>query len=170
MVWNACSTLIASFADVSKYGMLPLDWHQVIARFCETWRFGYTTWLAWKNWGKECKDVPVSCSPPRQFCCLTRQRGSSPGHVVMLGWGTRLANCRGSRRIWTSWHHRPRRSNLHHDKMQHLEIGNVLVQPCPRAEVSASSDENFGDMKLVRVGKWIVNARWDVVWEDIWYG
>lgn len=25
MVWKACSTLMASFADVSKYGMLPLD-------------------------------------------------------------------------------------------------------------------------------------------------
>lgn len=36
IVWNACSTLIASLADVSKYGMLPLDWHQVIARFCDT--------------------------------------------------------------------------------------------------------------------------------------
>lgn len=25
IVWKACSTLIASFAEVSKYGMLPLD-------------------------------------------------------------------------------------------------------------------------------------------------
>jgi hypothetical protein len=36
MVWKACSTLMASLAEVSKYGMFPLDWHQVIARFCET--------------------------------------------------------------------------------------------------------------------------------------
>ena len=35
-VWKACSTLIASFAEVSKYGILPFDWHQVIARFCVT--------------------------------------------------------------------------------------------------------------------------------------
>ena len=25
IVWKACSTLMASFAEVSKYGMLPLD-------------------------------------------------------------------------------------------------------------------------------------------------
>lgn len=30
---NACSTLIASFALVSKYGIAPLDWQKVMARF-----------------------------------------------------------------------------------------------------------------------------------------
>lgn len=30
---NACSTFMASFALVSKYGMFPLDWQNVIARF-----------------------------------------------------------------------------------------------------------------------------------------
>lgn len=71
MVWKACSTLMASLAEVSKYlmcmsklkkkkrdamrgypvglketngtsdnatyGMLPLDWHQAMARFCDTY-------------------------------------------------------------------------------------------------------------------------------------
>jgi hypothetical protein len=32
---NACSTFIASFADVSKYGIPPFDWQNVMARFCE---------------------------------------------------------------------------------------------------------------------------------------
>ena len=32
---NACSTLIASFALVSKYGIPPLDWQNVMARFVE---------------------------------------------------------------------------------------------------------------------------------------
>lgn len=32
---NACSTLTASLALVSKYGMLPLDWQKVMARFDE---------------------------------------------------------------------------------------------------------------------------------------
>jgi hypothetical protein len=36
---NASSTLVASLADVSKYGMLPFCWHHVRARFCETMRF-----------------------------------------------------------------------------------------------------------------------------------
>ncbi len=35
-VWNACSTFIASFADVSKYGISPLLWHQLCARFVDT--------------------------------------------------------------------------------------------------------------------------------------
>lgn len=33
MVWKACSTFTASLAEVSKYGILPFDWHQVMARF-----------------------------------------------------------------------------------------------------------------------------------------
>ena len=37
-VWKACSTLMFSLAEVSKYGMLPLDWHQVMARFWKTMR------------------------------------------------------------------------------------------------------------------------------------
>jgi len=32
---KACSTLIASFALVSKYGMPPLDWQKVMARLVE---------------------------------------------------------------------------------------------------------------------------------------
>lgn len=28
---------MASLAEVSKYGMLPFDWHQAIARFCVTY-------------------------------------------------------------------------------------------------------------------------------------
>jgi hypothetical protein len=32
---NACSTLIASFALVSKYGIPPLDWQKVMARLEE---------------------------------------------------------------------------------------------------------------------------------------
>lgn len=36
---NASSTLVASFADVSKYGMLPFCWHHVRARFWLTIRF-----------------------------------------------------------------------------------------------------------------------------------
>merc|ERR1719272_2296416 len=35
IVWNACSTLVESFAEVSKYGMPFLPWHQDMARFCE---------------------------------------------------------------------------------------------------------------------------------------
>ena len=34
---NACSTLMASFALVSKYGMPPFDWQKVMARFEEIW-------------------------------------------------------------------------------------------------------------------------------------
>lgn len=37
MVWKACSTLIASLALVSKYGMLFLLWHQACARLVVTW-------------------------------------------------------------------------------------------------------------------------------------
>lgn len=36
IVWKACSTLMASLALVSKYGMLPLVWHHAKARFWET--------------------------------------------------------------------------------------------------------------------------------------
>jgi hypothetical protein len=35
---NACSTFIASFALVSKYGIPPLDWQKVIARLDEIWK------------------------------------------------------------------------------------------------------------------------------------
>ena len=34
--WKACSTLMASLADVSKYGMFPFCWHHAVARFCDT--------------------------------------------------------------------------------------------------------------------------------------
>lgn len=37
IVWKACSTLIASLALVSKYGMLFLLWHQACARLVVTW-------------------------------------------------------------------------------------------------------------------------------------
>lgn len=37
IVWKACSTLIASLALVSKYGMLFLLWHQAWARLVVTW-------------------------------------------------------------------------------------------------------------------------------------
>ena len=36
MVWKACSTLIASFALVSKYGMSFLEWHHCCARLVDT--------------------------------------------------------------------------------------------------------------------------------------
>lgn len=32
---KACSTLMASLAEVSKYGIPPLDWQKVMARFVE---------------------------------------------------------------------------------------------------------------------------------------
>ena len=38
ITWKACSTLMASFAEVSKYVMLPLAWHQASDLFCETTR------------------------------------------------------------------------------------------------------------------------------------
>ena len=38
MVWKACSTLIASLALVSKYGISFLDWHQVWALLVDTAR------------------------------------------------------------------------------------------------------------------------------------
>jgi hypothetical protein len=34
-VRKAFSTLVLSLAETSKYGMLPFDWHQSIAFFCE---------------------------------------------------------------------------------------------------------------------------------------
>lgn len=40
---NACSTLTASLALVSKYGMLPLDWQKVMARFDEIIRLFSST-------------------------------------------------------------------------------------------------------------------------------
>lgn len=36
MQWNAASTLVPSFAEVSKYGMFPFEAHQVLAFFSET--------------------------------------------------------------------------------------------------------------------------------------
>ena len=36
-VWKACSTLMASLADVSKYGMSPLLWHQPWDLLADTW-------------------------------------------------------------------------------------------------------------------------------------
>lgn len=40
---NACSTLTASLALVSKYGMFPLDWQKVMARFDEIIRLFSST-------------------------------------------------------------------------------------------------------------------------------
>lgn len=37
MVWKACSTLMASLALVSKYGMSFLEWHHDCARLAFTW-------------------------------------------------------------------------------------------------------------------------------------
>ena len=38
MHWNAASTFTSSFADVSKYGIAPLDVHQLLAFFSLTTR------------------------------------------------------------------------------------------------------------------------------------
>ena len=50
IVWKACSTLMASLAEVSKYGMLPLAWHHVMARFCDTCDEPVSTALQYSDW------------------------------------------------------------------------------------------------------------------------
>ncbi len=42
---NACSTLIASFALVSKYGIPPLDWQKVMARFDDIYKLYVNVFL-----------------------------------------------------------------------------------------------------------------------------
>lgn len=86
IVWKACSTLMASLALVSKYGMLFLLWHQACARLVVTW----STKMTAKNVndqhektinGKEGdKRVQPVCSPS-QSCCPAPQKGSSLGLV-----------------------------------------------------------------------------------------
>ena len=44
-VWKACSTLMASLALVSKYGISPLLWHQACALFIGTWKSQMSTSL-----------------------------------------------------------------------------------------------------------------------------
>jgi hypothetical protein len=129
IVWNACSTLMASFAEVSKYGMFPFDWHHVIARFCVTCGDGndqckvYTTTDSVRSL--------VSCSPRHQSYSPEQQKGSSPGHVGLLGSRIHLASCPMSRMISSCSHHIRVRSNLHPGKKPHQVIGIALDQQCP---------------------------------------
>lgn len=66
---------MASLADVSKYGILPFDWHQVIARFWVTYG---------QNFEKKLEDTrqhgPDVCLPQRLSYFLTPQKGNSPDH------------------------------------------------------------------------------------------
>lgn len=68
MVWKACSTLIASLALVSKYGMLFLLWHQACARLVVTWNtkeltLYFRTTRTGQCWIKAiCRIVPLLCS------------------------------------------------------------------------------------------------------------
>lgn len=60
---NACSTLIASFALVSKYGICPLDWQKVMALFDDI-----LTEVSFGNALRLSKHLPLSCYLPRQSC------------------------------------------------------------------------------------------------------
>ena len=76
IVWNACSTLIASLADVSKYGILPLAWHHCIARFCETYKRTVRQALTTNTSGHS----PCAWTPPCRSCCQERRMGNSRDH------------------------------------------------------------------------------------------
>ena len=83
---KACSTLIASFALVSKYGMLPLDWQKVIALLVEICakKSVNNCALAYRPWNQE-RNIPLSCSLPYRSCCPARRTGSYPGLAETLG-------------------------------------------------------------------------------------
>jgi hypothetical protein len=144
---NACSTFMASFALVSKYGIPPLDWQKAMARFDEIYAKSVKSLLC----PPSSVDVPLSCSLPRQSCfrsqpvaismCPTRhsQTGVFVRKEKSLGpWGllvlrTRPSSCPESRNSWSCSHRRPAHSNQRRGKKQRLVTGSV---PAPLYPIS----------------------------------
>ena len=148
MLWpsNACSTLIASFALVSKYGIWPFDWQKVIALFDDICRSVNNFWLQtlteWTNHSLAVLDINLIAKHnlwyhQRKAFSLDDLKHLRMGNYQDL-WEmpesrTHLANYQGYRNSLSCWHHTLTHSSRRLDRMPHQAIEISLVQQYPRA-------------------------------------
>lgn len=135
IVWKACSTLIPSFALVSKYGMLFLLWAHCWARFIGTWQQQNVIFKSMFNRiSKNCWFfLNVRLGFPSLLCFQQEQKGNCQDHEGRLEWGTRHARNQG---IWKCWGQRRQkrgRNNLPLGRRQLLMTGIFLDPLCPRS-------------------------------------
>jgi hypothetical protein len=114
--------------------MFPFDWHQVIARFCDTIRFESSTSILFPITTKG----KFSGSLGDAYVCRRRRRDkywvskeSQISGKALLEWGIHPSNCREFRKISKNWRRKPKRKRPLPCRTLHRVIGNVLDQPCP---------------------------------------
>lgn len=175
MVWKACSTLIASLALVSKYGMLFLLWHQACARLVVTWNtkelmlyletpdtrewsiraifkivpllLSLNKWCTYRDY----LDPPV-CSPSRS-CCPAPQKESSLGLEDWPGSRTRPSSCQESWRCWVLWRQTPGRSSRLRGRTLRLRTGTSPDLPYPKSEMQRRHGALHAQNKLITVNE-----------------